>query len=502
MLKKIFFFLILIGLFMPLPSVAQSSTETSTELKAIIGENQSVAVDRKIVLDASRSKGTTDNTNYTWDFGDGQKDYGIDVIHSYSTPGDYTVTLQLTDGNKNSEAELVVSVYEDLIVLLSDQSYSEEQFQNLKNYANKQGVLLINVTTTKKEADYIVEESLAEELLTKKEDLQKADIIMVYTKGNTGLNALSNFAKSIENSADLDINNKAIVYITKESLSPTARIAQGTFDILGPQYILLAREEIMQQVVDATKLDEPVTSVRSISGEQYLVGIHSHRAVKELGITNFMSYTINYLVNKGVSISNLVLILMLPIIATIIAFARQILGIKTFGIYTPSIIALAFIAAGLKYGLTIFLLMLVTATIFRLFIKKFRLTYLPRIAIVLTIVSLTILGAFVLGAYTGRTGFIAVSALPILVMIMMVEKFIAVQAERGLLTAIFLSLETILVSVACYLVVKWEAFETLILGYPELILLTILINIFLGKWSGLRLSEYFRFKEVRKYIKS
>ncbi|MFC1623148.1 7TM domain-containing protein, partial [Patescibacteria group bacterium] len=51
------------------------------------------------------------------------------------------------------------------------------------------------------------------------------------------------------------------------------------------------------------------------------------------------------------------MILMFPIIVTLIAFIRQVIGIKAFGIYTPSLITFAFLAmgeSGAKYGIAIF----------------------------------------------------------------------------------------------------------------------------------------------------
>ncbi len=57
------------------------------------------------------------------------------------------------------------------------------------------------------------------------------------------------------------------------------------------------------------------------------------------------------MINQGVSEEAIILLLMLPIVATIIAFSRQVIGIKGFGIYTPLIISFAFLATGLKYGL-------------------------------------------------------------------------------------------------------------------------------------------------------
>ena len=112
-------------------------------------------------------------------------------------------------------------------------------------------------------------------------------------------------------------------------------------------------------------------------------------------------------------------------------------------------------------------------------------------------------GIFILlgiGVYLGKIEILGLSVFPILIMISLVEKFIAAQISKGAKTAIWLSLETLVLSVAGYYLTGWELLRSLILGYPELILLTVLINIFFGRWTGLRLSEYIRFKEVIKHV--
>lgn len=48
-------------------------------------------VGETIIFDGTGSTGTI--VNYTWDFGDGDKGYGVVTTHSYSTPGTYVVTL-------------------------------------------------------------------------------------------------------------------------------------------------------------------------------------------------------------------------------------------------------------------------------------------------------------------------------------------------------------------------------------------------------------------------
>lgn len=204
---------------------------------------------------------------------------------------------------------------------------------------------------------------------------------------------------------------------------------------------------------------------------------------------------------NGVPKETVILLLMLPIVATVIAFARQVIGIKGFGIYTPLIITFAFLSTGLKYGLVFFAAILITGSFIRFIVKRFRLLYLPRIAIVLTFVALAIFIVFFAGARAGRNGMINVSIFAILIMITLVEKFVAAQIERGAQRAITLTIETLILSVACYWIASWPILQNIVAIIPFwTILICIIINVFLGKWTGLRLSEYFRFRQVIKNI--
>jgi hypothetical protein len=210
---------------------------------------------------------------------------------------------------------------------------------------------------------------------------------------------------------------------------------------------------------------------------------------------------IEYMINQGVPQETIVLLLMLPIVATVIAFARQIIGIRGFGIYTPLIISLAFLATGLKYGLALFITVLLVGTLTRLLVKRFRLLYLPRMAIVLTAVALGILLLLLAGAYADRRGLIAASIFTILIMGTLVEKFISVQIERGARGAVILTSETLFLSIICYWLASWSWLQNQALVYPIWFILgAIIINILLGKWTGLRLSEYWRFREVIKRV--
>lgn len=218
-----------------------------------------------------------------------------------------------------------------------------------------------------------------------------------------------------------------------------------------------------------------------------------------------MSYHpfINFIVEQGVPLQTVALLLMLPIVVTLVAFFRQVIGIKAFGIYTPSIITFALLAFdpnGLKYGIAIFVSVIAVGTLSRLLMKQFRLLYLPRVAMTVSIVSLAILGVLVIGGMFQRTGLAAVSIFPLLIMITLAEKFVATQIEKGSRIALILAVETLVISVAGYFLVSWTALVAFILHYPWIILLTFVINFSLGKWTGLRVIELLRFRKIIRHL--
>jgi hypothetical protein len=215
-----------------------------------------------------------------------------------------------------------------------------------------------------------------------------------------------------------------------------------------------------------------------------------------------ISPIVSYFLRQGVPLDTVVMLLMLPVIVTVIAFFRQVIGIKAFGIYTPAIVTFAFLAIPrLRYGVVIFFVVILVGMLMRFVLKRLRILYLPRVAIMLSTIALVILVLLSFGGSMQRTGLASVSIFPILIMITIVEKFVATQIEKGNKTALILAIETLVISLVGYYIASWPFFVKSIMTFPWLILFTIPINIVLGRWGGLRISEYFRFREVLKNIK-
>lgn len=504
MLKKLS---LLIFFLYPFFVLAQNENINAPEVVEIVpvvaeaGVDKNVAVGRNVFFDASGSTGPTDKTlTYEWDFGDGYKSDGIDATHIYKKPGTYRVALTVSDGEQQDKDSIIVSVNRDLIVLITDSTIDQTKIKEKQDFALTQETLLVNINVEAKEAEYLAAAKLANKLLENKDDLRQSDIIISWTSGNLGLNALAEMGKVLgeQVSPELSFSQKGVVALTDQPLGASSRIAQGTFNLLAPEYIILTPPANLEKIIEAKTSDKVVNA---LAGTKFqLIGVHSQRALSQIGPFNFLSYAVNYLVNQGVALNTIFLILALPLVATIIAFARQIIGVKAFGIYVPSILALSFLATGIKYGLVIFFVLLFVGTITRLAAKRLKLLYLPRMAIVLTVVSLAIFFLFIIGAYFHKAGFIALSVFPILVIIVMTEKFIEVQIEKGPWLAIRLTVETLILSIISYYLVSWETLRTIILGYPEIILLAFLLNYLFGRFTGLRVLEYFRFRKILKHV--
>ncbi len=82
-------------------------------------------------------------------------------------------------------------------------------------------------------------------------------------------------------------------------------------------------------------------------------------------------------------------------VVSTISIARYVIGNKTYGIYAPIILAIAYSYTGLKYGLAITLVVIITSLLLSI-LKKIRMHYITRIATNYTILSIFLVAFFIL----------------------------------------------------------------------------------------------------------
>lgn len=204
-------------------------------------------------------------------------------------------------------------------------------------------------------------------------------------------------------------------------------------------------------------------------------------------------------INSGVPENTIVLLLLLPIVATLIAATRQIIGIRGFGIFLPAALSITFVAIGPILGILLFVAIVVISTIVRIITRKLKLKlqYLPRMALILWFVSLGILGILFVAPFINYEPLLNVSIFPVLVLTLLVEDFTKIQLGKSFKTATSLTVQTLVLALISYVLLTFQPFQKFVLANPEIALTTtFVINIILGKYLGLRFMEYLRFQKL------
>jgi hypothetical protein len=155
------------------------------------------------------------------------------------------------------------------------------------------------------------------------------------------------------------------------------------------------------------------------------------------------------------------------------------------------------LATGLTAGFLLFFVIILAATLGRVLVRKLKLPHLPRTSLLLWLVSLMVLAALLVAPYLNLSEFAKLSIFPILLMVLLAETFIDVQNKRSRGEAIEMTLETLLLAVISYFFMKMQMMQQLVLIHPEIVVIGVAVfNVFLGKFSGLRLLEYRRFRNI------
>lgn len=214
---------------------------------------------------------------------------------------------------------------------------------------------------------------------------------------------------------------------------------------------------------------------------------------------NLFHSLIETAIRSGVSEATIILLLLLPLVASVVAAARHLIGFRGFGIFLPTALAVTFFATGLWEGILLFLIILGVATVGRYLFRKLRIHYLPRMALLLWLVSLAVLSSIFLSPYFGLGQLTVISIFPVLILILSAEEFIEVQIGKSLRKATRLTFETFLIALVGLFLFKLGSLQKLAMQKPGwVILIPLIINLAVGRYAGLRMLEYRRFKRLLK----
>lgn len=218
------------------------------------------------------------------------------------------------------------------------------------------------------------------------------------------------------------------------------------------------------------------------------------RQVESRLLTGLMNFTLYSLPIPTQEVYKV--LLLVPLGALVVAFMRVVIGLPTFGTFTPILIALAFRETQLGWGLLLFLIILLAGCLVRVALANLRLLLVPRLACMLVIVIGLMLMLSLLSERLGFTQGLSIALFPMVILTMTIERMSIVWEERGGAETFKETLGTLVVAVAGFFVMNHPQLVHLLFNFPELLLIILTLCVVLGSYSGYRLSEVLRFRDL------
>lgn len=244
------------------------------------------------------------------------------------------------------------------------------------------------------------------------------------------------------------------------------------------------------------RIDRDITETVGLQTNRLLTYMRENPPTP-LSWNNFIQHAMRTAVEGGVQPNVLILLLLFPLVVTVIAASRHIVGLRGFGIYIPAVLSIGFASTGVLEGLLLFLTIAVAAVLARRIVKKTNLPYLPRTALMLWVVSLGIFGIMLVAPLINLVTVMSISIFPILILVLLAENFLDAQARTKQSEALMLTTETLALAVISSFFLEWEPLQFFAISEPELLIIAVaLLNVLIGKFIGLRLSERLRFRSI------
>ena len=325
--------------------------------------------------------------------------------------------------------------------------------------------------------------------------IREADLLLVHTVDTAGMYALLK-----QGELGLRLDDLRVIMTSRVPRFVSTVFAAVLESLLKPAEIVLLSQSVdvlaLWQVGTA-RIQTLVAPTEYTEREPVIASVVNAETVARLGWWRRQVVRLWTLaVQSQVPLSALSFILVLPLIAFFLVILRNVIGLETFGTFSPMLLALAFLTTGLIWGMLVFGVIVGLGTGLRLALQGLRLHLVARVAILIAVVAVGMVGMTVLGATLGIGALLHVSVFPMVIMANTIENFTNTQLERGTGEALRLTLHTLLVATVSYIGIESTGLKPLVLAFPELLMLIIGIELLLGRWRGLRVLEYLRFLPV------
>jgi len=175
-----------------------------------------------------------------------------------------------------------------------------------------------------------------------------------------------------------------------------------------------------------------VTIPEQPSEKEEILRLLKKRPVSEPSIFNFMAYWVQESIRLGIPANTIILILLVPILATIVTFVRLIIGLPSLEMLVPIILSFSFVALGLTNGIMVLAAIVAASFMSRIALRKVSIMHLPKRSISLFFLSLFVFAVLSISVSFDIGDVSNVSIFPVLILILLGDKIVSVQLHKSM----------------------------------------------------------------------
>jgi hypothetical protein len=188
-------------------------------------------------------------------------------------------------------------------------------------------------------------------------------------------------------------------------------------------------------------------------------------------------------------------LLLLPIAALIVCVFRNVVGLHSFGTFAPALVGLAFRELHSMPGLLVFVSILLVGWLLRRVLDRYHLLQVPRVAVMLSLVVTLLVATMVAANLEDLPATEYIPFFPMVILTGMIERFWTLETEDSTSSSFKTLLTTIGIAAAIALLLNLPGLVHHMFCFPETLGVVIAAQLLIGRYTGYRLSELFRFRD-------
>jgi len=370
--------------------------------------------------------------------------------------------------------------------------YDLEEFEIWYENNFQTNAILFNKTLVS--SNVFSEDEITNKLLEKQNALKNSDIIVINDREtDTVFQILGKLSKS----ENMDFSDKDIFVINNTNKHFMRRILSKYTILIGNDNIYMVNDDHLLNLISELSFWKNII-------EESLIEIFPLSFQKTSGWL-VLSYIVDTLIANWLPISLIWLFLTLTVATLVITIFRQIVWFSVFGTFSPLLFGLSISVLWVQASIIFFLIAFIATVLTRLITKKFYLLHSAKISLLTTLYFLTtiivlwlnkILWLNIIDFQIFHNVF---SIFPIIFLILVTDKVFHDWFKMFSKWRLISLLEFVVVSVLVYFVISSVWIRSILLSYPEWIILIWIGIMIVWRFTWLQVLEYFRFMPLLKW---